>query len=168
YKAFSRGSIEFLAPSNTHVLAFLRRWGDECLLVVANLSRFVQFVELDLKAFAGQVPIELFGQNPFPRLGDLPYLLTLGPHAFYWFGISATQPAGGAPALSTAQPTGVAPGPGATPPGRPLVRTTGDWRALVLGDERPALATALQAALPAQRWFAGKGAVLKAVTIVEA
>jgi maltose alpha-D-glucosyltransferase/alpha-amylase len=167
YKAFSRGSIEFLAPSNTHVLAFLRRWGNECLLVVANLSRFVQFVELDLKAFAGQVPIELFGQNPFPRLGDLPYLLTLGPHAFYWFGISATQPAGGAPALSTAQPTGDTTAP-AAPPGRPLVRTTGDWRALVLGDERPALETALLAALPAQRWFAGKGAVLKAVTIVDA
>src|SRR5262249_21475567 len=167
YKAFSRGSIEFLAPSNTHVLAFLRRWENECLLVVANLSRFVQFVELDLRALAGQMPIDLFGHTPSPRPGDLPYLLTLGPHAFYWFGLSSAQSAGGAPALSAAQPTGVAPGPAAAPE-RPLVRTSGDWRALVLGDERPALEAALRAALPAQPWYAGKGATIRAVTIVDA
>jgi maltose alpha-D-glucosyltransferase/alpha-amylase len=168
YKAFSRGSIEFLAPSNTHVLAFLRQWGDEHLLVVANLSRFVQFVELDLRAFVGHVPIELFGQNPFPRIGELPYLLTLGPHAFYWFGLSAVEHTQVTPALSTAQPTGVAPGLSTASAARPLVQTTGDWRALVLGDERPALEAALLAVLPSQRWFPGKGATLKAVAIVDA
>jgi maltose alpha-D-glucosyltransferase / alpha-amylase len=168
YKAFSRGTIEFLAPSNTHVLAFLRRWEDQHLLVVANLSRFVQFVELDLHAFTGNVPVELFGQNPFPRIGELPYLLTLGPHAFYWFGLSPAQPAGASPALSTAQPTGVGAGPVSGTPERPHVRTAGDWRALVHGEERPALEAALMTMLPAQRWFAGKGASLKAVSVVDA
>src|SRR5262249_8228106 len=150
YKAFSRGTIEFLAPSNTHVLAFLWRWEDQHLLVVANLSRFVQFVELDLHAFTGHVPIELFGQNPFSRIGDLPYLLTLGPHAFYWFGLSLVQPPKTSPALSTAQPTGIGTGPVSGMPKRPLVRTGGDWRALVHGDERSALEAALMTMLPAQ------------------
>ncbi len=135
---------------------------------MANLSRFVQFVELDLHAFTGHVPIELFGQNPFPRIGDLPYLLTLGPHAFYWFGISPVQSAGATPALSTAQPSGVGTGPDAGTPDHPVVQTTGDWRALVHGDERPALESALMTVLPRQRWFAGKGASLKAVAIVDA
>jgi maltose alpha-D-glucosyltransferase / alpha-amylase len=168
YKAFSRGTIEFLAPSNTHVLAFLRRWGDEHLLVVANLSRFVQFVELDLQAFAGNLPIELFGQNPFPRIGDLPYLLTLGPHAFYWFGLSPVQSAGATPALSTAQPSGTGTRSDAGTRDHPVVQTTGDWRALVHGDERSALESALMTVLPRQRWFAGKGASVRAVSIVDA
>jgi maltose alpha-D-glucosyltransferase / alpha-amylase len=155
YKAFSRGSIEFLSPSNTHVLAFLRRFGDETLLVVANLSRFVQFVELDLHAFAGKVPIELFGQNAFPPVGELPYLLTLGPHAFYWFGITSPRSEG-------------TPDPATVAARRSVVHTDGDWRALVLGDGRPALAAALQVALPAQRWFAGKSAIIKSVVITDA
>jgi maltose alpha-D-glucosyltransferase/alpha-amylase len=154
YKAFSRGTIEFLSPSNPRVLAFLRRHGDECLVVVANLSRFVQFVELDLQAFAGQVPVELFGQNPFPPIGDLPYLLTLGPHAFYWFGL-ASAPAERTPAALAATPS------------YPVVRTRGDWRALVAGRERPALEAALQTVLPVQRWFSAKGSGIKTVTITD-
>src|SRR6202023_331832 len=66
HRAFSRGSLEFLNPENHHVLAFLRHFEDETLLVVANLSRFVQPVGLELAAHAGSTPRELFGDTDFP------------------------------------------------------------------------------------------------------
>ena len=66
FKAFSRGSLEFLFPDNPKVLAFLRRHEDETILVVVNLSRFAQPVELDLSRFAGCIPMEVFSQNLFP------------------------------------------------------------------------------------------------------
>jgi maltose alpha-D-glucosyltransferase/alpha-amylase len=87
YRAFGRGSIEFLKPRNPKILAFVRRHEDETILVVANLSRFVQYVELDLKEFDGQVLTELTGRTPFPPVGDLPYLLTVGPHGILWFAV---------------------------------------------------------------------------------
>ena len=71
-QAFGRGTLEFLHPENRKVLAFLRRYGDETILVVANLSRFVQPVELDLPLFQGAVPVELFGQTDFPASGAIP------------------------------------------------------------------------------------------------
>ncbi|MCA8982066.1 MAG: maltose alpha-D-glucosyltransferase, partial [Planctomycetes bacterium] len=77
HRAFGRGSIEFLHASSRHVLAFTRTLGEERILVVANLSRFSEFAELDLGAYEGQVPVELFGGRPFPPIGGLPYLLTL-------------------------------------------------------------------------------------------
>src|SRR5260370_7110742 len=86
-KAFGRGTMEFLNPENSHVLAFIRAYEGEQILVVANLSRFVQYVELDLAKFKGTTPVELFGRTPFPAIGDLTYLLTLGPHGFFWFSI---------------------------------------------------------------------------------
>jgi maltose alpha-D-glucosyltransferase / alpha-amylase len=89
FKAFSRGKLEFLYPDNRKVLAFLRSYDDEHILVIANLSRFVQYVELDLTRFRGSAPVELFGGNPFPVIGSSPYVLTLGPHSFYWFSLSA-------------------------------------------------------------------------------
>jgi maltose alpha-D-glucosyltransferase/alpha-amylase len=58
---------------------------DQDLLIVANLSRFAQPVELDLRHYAGRVPVELFGETRFPPIGEAPYVLTLGPHGFYWF-----------------------------------------------------------------------------------
>jgi maltose alpha-D-glucosyltransferase / alpha-amylase len=81
----SRGSIEFLYPANHRVLAYLRKLGNETVLVVNNLSSKAQALELDLKAYRGNILIEMFGRNIFPRIGDLPYLLTLGPYQFYWF-----------------------------------------------------------------------------------
>jgi maltose alpha-D-glucosyltransferase / alpha-amylase len=84
-RVFSRGSIEFLRPSNHRVLAFVRQLGDEKVLVVNNLSKSAQAVELKLQCYKGSVPIEMFGGNIFPRIGDLPYLLTLGPYQFFWF-----------------------------------------------------------------------------------
>jgi maltose alpha-D-glucosyltransferase/alpha-amylase len=67
------------------VLAYIRRYENETVLCVANLSRGVQPVELDLARFAGRVPIEMIDSTEFPRIGTLPYMLTLGPYGFYWF-----------------------------------------------------------------------------------
>ncbi|HKW19478.1 MAG TPA: maltose alpha-D-glucosyltransferase [Terriglobales bacterium] len=80
-----RGSIQFLYPANHRVLAFMRKLGNETILAVNNLSSKAQAVELDLKAYKGSILVEMFGRNIFPRIGELPYLLTLGPYQFYWF-----------------------------------------------------------------------------------
>ena len=82
---FGRGSIEFLHPANHRILAYVRRLGNESVLVVNNLSGAAQAVELDLRRYKGNIPIEMFGKNIFPRVGELPYLLTLGPYQFFWF-----------------------------------------------------------------------------------
>lgn len=85
FRVFSRGTIQFLNPSNHRVLAYMRQFGGETVLVVNNLSSSAQAVELDVQRYKGYVPIEMFGRNLFPRFGSLPYLLTLGPYQFYWF-----------------------------------------------------------------------------------
>ncbi len=85
YKAFGRGTLAFLEPGNRKVLAFLREFEDEAMLCVANLSRVPQAVELDLARFAGRVPVELLGQESFPPVGKLPYLITLPGHGFISF-----------------------------------------------------------------------------------
>jgi len=82
---FGRGSLEFLEPANHRVLAYVRALANERMLIVNNLSSSAQAVELDLRRFRGMIPIEMAGGNPFPRVGDLPYLLTLGPYQFFWF-----------------------------------------------------------------------------------
>jgi maltose alpha-D-glucosyltransferase/alpha-amylase len=83
--AFGRGSIEFLYPASHRILAYVRQLGNETVLVVNNLSSTAQAVELDLRRYKGNILIEMFGKNIFPRVGDLPYLLTMGPYQFYWF-----------------------------------------------------------------------------------
>jgi maltose alpha-D-glucosyltransferase/alpha-amylase len=85
YPVFGRGTLEFLHPENRHVLAYLREHEGVTVLCVANLSRFSQYAELDLSRYVGSVPVEIMGRVRFPRIGTLPYLLTFGPHAFYWF-----------------------------------------------------------------------------------
>jgi len=85
FRVFSRGTIQFLNPSNHRVLAYVRQFEGETVLVVNNLSNSAQAVELDVQRYKGYVPIEMFGRNLFPRFGNLPYLLTLGPYQFYWF-----------------------------------------------------------------------------------
>src|SRR5213082_3365855 len=87
FKAFSRGALEFLHPDNAKVLAFLRRYQDETILVVVNLSRFAQSAELDLARFAGQVPMEVFSRNLFRPIRKSRYVITMGPHAHYWFAL---------------------------------------------------------------------------------
>jgi maltose alpha-D-glucosyltransferase/alpha-amylase len=82
---FGSGSIEFLYPANHRILAYVRKLANETILVVNNLSDTAQAVELDLSPYKGNILIEMFGRNIFPRVGQLPYLLTLGPYSFYWF-----------------------------------------------------------------------------------
>jgi maltose alpha-D-glucosyltransferase/alpha-amylase len=85
HPVFGRGSLEFVSSPNRKVLAYLRRDDRESILVVANLSRDVQPAALDLSAVAGLMPVEMNGLTEFPRIGDKPYFLTLGPYASYWF-----------------------------------------------------------------------------------
>jgi maltose alpha-D-glucosyltransferase / alpha-amylase len=85
HPVFGRGTLEFIHPENRRVLAYLRQHEGVIVLCVANLSRFAQYVELDLSKFNRRVPVEMIGRVQFPAIGDLPYLLTLGPHDFFWF-----------------------------------------------------------------------------------
>ncbi|MDQ1504644.1 MAG: maltose alpha-D-glucosyltransferase / alpha-amylase, partial [Actinomycetota bacterium] len=87
---FGIGTFEVLSAENPSVLAYVREWEGDTVLCVNNLSRFAQPVELSLQRFEGRTPIELLGRVPFPRIGELPYLLTLGPYGFYWFQIVET------------------------------------------------------------------------------
>ncbi len=90
-RAFGRGTLQFLYPSNRKVIAYLRLYDDETILCVANLSRSPQAVELDLSEFRGRQPIELLGRSTFPTIGELPYLLTLQGHSFFWFDLRPSQ-----------------------------------------------------------------------------
>ena len=101
HQAFGRGTQRFLRPLNRKVLAYLREYGSETILCVANLARTAQAVELDLSEFAGRVPVELSGGTPFPKIGQLTYLVTLPPFGFSWFLLSE---AAEAPSWSTATP----------------------------------------------------------------
>ena len=85
YQAFGRGTLEFLMPTNQRVLAYIRRYQEEIILVVANLSRFAQAVQLDLEKFSHYTPVEMFGRTDFPPISRDPYSLTLGPNSFFWF-----------------------------------------------------------------------------------
>jgi maltose alpha-D-glucosyltransferase/alpha-amylase len=91
HPVFGLGSYEELSSSNPSVLAFVREFGDDKVLCVNNLSRFAQPVELDLRRFEGMVPVEMLGGVHFPRVGELPYLLTISGHGFYWFGLTAQE-----------------------------------------------------------------------------
>jgi len=85
HRAFSRGTLEFLYPDNAKVLTFLRSYENETILVAVNLSRFAQSAELDLSRFSGCRLVEVFSRNPFPTIRKSQYVLTLGPHSYYWF-----------------------------------------------------------------------------------
>jgi maltose alpha-D-glucosyltransferase / alpha-amylase len=88
-QAFGRGARRFLRPGNRKILAYLREFGDDTILCVANLSRSAQPVELNLASFKGRVPVEMLGRTTFPPIGELPYLLTISAYGFYWFRLSA-------------------------------------------------------------------------------
>jgi maltose alpha-D-glucosyltransferase / alpha-amylase len=89
HPAFGRGTLKFVPCENRRVVAYLREYEDQTLLVVNNLSAFAQPAELDLRGHAGMVPIELIGNHAFPRIGQQPYILTLSPHTFFWFRLTA-------------------------------------------------------------------------------
>jgi maltose alpha-D-glucosyltransferase / alpha-amylase len=85
HPVFGLGTYEPLFTSNPRVFAHVRRYADDMVVCVHNVARSAQAVELDLSRFEGMVPEEMFGRTPFPRIGELPYLLTLAPRGFFWF-----------------------------------------------------------------------------------
>jgi maltose alpha-D-glucosyltransferase / alpha-amylase len=85
HPVFGLGTYEALPSSNPKVFAHIRRYEEDIVLCVHNLARSAQAVELDLSGFAGMVPEEMFGRTRFPAIGELSYLLTLGPRGFFWF-----------------------------------------------------------------------------------
>ncbi len=157
FKAFGRGSIEFLTPENHKVLAFLRMFEGELVLVVANLSRFPQFVELDLSAHKGKVPVELVGKTEFPAIKDSPYFLTLGAHIFYWFSLESPD---------REKETATATIPAETQ--APLLQVKGGPDSLFRKDLRGTLEKILPAYLRSRRWFAGKARRMKWARVLEA
>lgn len=113
-KAFGRGSLRTLTPNNRRILAYIREYTDadgntEVILCVANVSRAAQAAELELSQYADKVPVEMLGGSAFPPIGQLPFLLTLPPYAFYWFLLAEhdrmpswhIQPTEGLPELTT-------------------------------------------------------------------
>ena len=157
FKAFGRGAIEFLTPENHKVLAFLRSFEGELVLVVANLSRFPQFVELDLSAHKGKVPVELVGKTEFPPIKDSPYFLTLGAHIFYWFSLESPD---------REKETATATIPVGTQ--APVLQVKGGPDSLFRKDLRGTLEKILPAYLRSRRWFAGKARRMKWARVLEA
>jgi maltose alpha-D-glucosyltransferase/alpha-amylase len=89
HPVFGVGTYDELQTSNPRVFAHMRTYEDDVVVCVHNIARSAQAVELDLSAFEGRVPVEMFGHSRFPRIGSLPYLLTLGPRGFFWFRLEA-------------------------------------------------------------------------------
>ncbi|TLD72521.1 maltose alpha-D-glucosyltransferase [Phragmitibacter flavus] len=144
--AFARGDITFLQPDNAKVLAFVRRHEDETILVVANLSRFAQHVELNLMDFAGLVPEEMFGRHRWPAIDQNPMSVMMGPHGFYWFKL---QPANTYQSgLLTWEPT--------------LMRAGAKWTPALVREIETSI---LPLYLPTCRWFGGKGRRVRDIVV---
>jgi maltose alpha-D-glucosyltransferase / alpha-amylase len=153
-KAFGRGTLRFLSPGNRKVLAYLREYEDETILCVCNVSRVIQAVELDLSAFAGRIPVDLTGGSTFPPIGQLPYLLTLPPFAFYWFILST----------DASLPDWHLPAPEPMAELRTLVLRNGIADVLT-ADARTVLEEALPTYLARRRWFASKDEHIGAICL---
>ncbi len=159
HPVFGRGTLSFLHPGNRKILAYVREHEDESVLCVANLARSAQPVELDLARFRGRVPVEMLGRTAFPPIGDLPYLLTLPGHGFYWFLLAREAEA---PAWHEEM----------LPPLELPVLVLGDaWRSFAAGAKgadkihQQLERDVLPAFLAGQRWFAAKGRDLERVEL---
>ncbi len=153
YKAFGRGTIEFLYPENPKILAFIRRYEEETILVVANLSRFQQHAELHLEAFQGLVPHELFGRGEFPLIGKDPYLMMLAPHGFTWYALEPQRPS----TLGlTTMPTDF-----------PELIVKGELERYLRGPSKNTFEAILPKFLSQRRWFGGKNRQIREVKIAE-
>jgi maltose alpha-D-glucosyltransferase/alpha-amylase len=155
HAAFGRGSLQMLAPENRKVLAFLRRHGDETLLVVINLSRHAQWVELELGAFVGVVPVELRGNVAFPEIEGQQYRLTLGAHDGLWFSLSRE--------LAQPRHASLQPSPPASASLPSYSGSLGD-----LWTPGSVLESVLASFVPAQRWFRSKARVVQRAQLLDA
>jgi maltose alpha-D-glucosyltransferase / alpha-amylase len=152
-KLFGRGSLSFIRPANRAVLVYVRQYQNEVLLCVANLSRSAQAAEIDLSPWRGRVPLEMLGRTNFPRIGETPYLITLGPYGFYWFVLC--EPSGTNTAATT------------KPPEFETLVVTAGWRSLLQGRSRSVLERdVLPAYLAGRRWFAERGNLSIATRVV--
>jgi maltose alpha-D-glucosyltransferase/alpha-amylase len=152
YQAFGRGTIEFLYPDNRKVLVFLRQYEEETILVVVNLSRLVQYVDLDLSRFKGHMPTELFGGIEFPIINDRPMFLTLGPHAFYWFELHPAERRSYVPSHDRGT--------------RHVVRAR-QLSELKMGAARSGFERVLPHYVMNQRWFRSKSRTIRDVTLFD-
>jgi maltose alpha-D-glucosyltransferase/alpha-amylase len=150
HPVFGRGELEFVYSDNPQVLSFIRRDDREQVLVVANLSRFAQYVELDLAAQRGVTPRELFGQTTFPMIGELPYLITLSPHSFYWLSLGGPTQETQTQTLSLTS-----------------LQTSGPWWRITEPEERRRFEAMLPSILRSRRWFGAKHRRIQQATIVE-
>lgn len=150
FKAFGRGDLRFLLSSNPKVLAFLRSYEDERLLIVANLSRYPQRLDLDLSDYAGFIPVEIFGKNNFNTIERSPYSLTLGPYDYYWF---ALRPENGA---MCARDRGLLP-----------VIDVGGWEKMLAGISRDKLEEVLPAYMQCCGWWFERSRATQGVRIVD-
>lgn len=152
FKAFGRGSIEFLFPDNPKVLAFMRKYQDECILTVINLSRFAQVAELDISKFAGCIPEEVFSGNKFPMIKETPYLFTLGRHEYYWFLLRKEESS-----VRTGMIRSI-----------PLVSVAGNWETVFSVKTKEVLEREiLPFYINGCRWFGGKSRGIQSIKIVE-
>jgi maltose alpha-D-glucosyltransferase / alpha-amylase len=149
FKAFGRGTMQFLQSDNNKVLTFLRSYEQENILVVANLSRYCQAVQIQLPEHKGFHVKEVFSANEFPDVGEAPYIVTLTPHTFYWFTLE--QPA--EPSRIEAE-------------GRFEVQANTTWNEILDSEALPEIFLALRAYLRRTRWFGGKGRTIRAMGIL--
>jgi len=154
FQAFGRGTFELLHLENRKVLAFTRTYQGEHLLIVANLSRFVQSVNLDLSPFKGMVPVEIFGRTEFPKISDSSYFMSLSPYGFYWFMLQFDPKVALLPRPQTQLP---------------VFAVKNSWQEILT---EPTLKTRLESILPEYlyrcRWFMGKSRILQSLKITEA
>ena len=155
-RAFGRGTLRFLYPANRKVLAYLREFEGETIVCVVNVSRAPQAVELELTEFAGAIPVEMTGGTAFPRIGELPYLLTLPAYGFFWFQLQ------NAPADQEGRY-----GPAPQPELFTLVLTRG-LASLLEGREKDAIErTIIPRMIGTQRWFAAKGRRIERAEVLD-
>ncbi|HEX5399140.1 MAG TPA: maltose alpha-D-glucosyltransferase [Verrucomicrobiae bacterium] len=154
WRALGEGKCEFLHNENRKVLSYILRHEKEVILVVANLSRFVQPVELDLAAFKGCVPVELFGRMEFPPISEKPYFITITPHAFLWFSLELKPSA-----VEMAAPGGK--------PEPPALTVAGDWTSVLTQKGKSPFEKVLTDWLRTQRWFGGKAKATRLAAVRE-
>jgi maltose alpha-D-glucosyltransferase / alpha-amylase len=158
-QVFGRGSIAFLPARNRKVLTYVRTLGEETILCVANLSRTVQPVELDLSRFKGMIPVEMLGLTEFPRIGELPYFLTLGGYGFYWFRLQQAA----APIAAR-----IAPEPAAEAPLAPALFMGAAWDTVFEGNVRTLIERDLLTGfLQRQRWFGSKAKPMRSARFLD-